>query len=85
MGRYVCFLEGKFFIYSEIVDAPISHPMTEEGLRSWVRCFESPAALDGLTPRIERARSNGTDGPALRRQGAPRYTAVPRPGVRHAA
>jgi hypothetical protein len=65
MGRFVCHLDGKFFEFSTVVDAPVTDLMSEEEfIDYYTRLYGEMAAesdhRDGMRARMQRARENGT-------------------------
>jgi len=57
MGRFICHKDGVFFMWSSIVDAPVSHAMTEKQMRERHRSLYSAVPVDA---RIDRAIKKGT-------------------------
>jgi hypothetical protein len=73
MPRYVCSLDGKFFEFSTVVEAPVTGLMDEAEFREYYAGVygELKAAnpgAEGLDARIDRARAFGTSS-LMRRPG----------------
>ena len=64
MGQFICqFEQGPqrwWFVWSTVVDAPITYAMTLDELRAYIRHEEGCAGLRELPARIERALRKGT-------------------------
>jgi hypothetical protein len=60
MGQYIVKIKDKFFMWSSIVDAPISAGLTEEELTEWIRQEHGRDGLHTLPERLERVRQKGT-------------------------
>lgn len=60
MGRFICKLEGKYFEYSTVVDAPITEPMTLAELEDYVREEDGRTGLSALPGRLARCEAKGT-------------------------
>lgn len=58
--RLLCKLEGRYFEWSTIVDAPVTYPMTLEELRAYIKEEFGLQGLDLLEKRLERIEANGT-------------------------
>lgn len=60
MARPIVKLEGRYFVFSSVVDAPITEPMTEAELRDWIRAEHGAEGLRTLPHRLERVERVGT-------------------------
>lgn len=60
MGRCICKLDGMYFEWSSIVDAPVTRGMTLEQLREHIRFREGQIGIDALPARLERVELTGT-------------------------
>lgn len=60
MGQFIVKLEGKYLIWSSIVDAPITMGMTLAELTEHVRNESGRRGLDDLPARLARVDVNGT-------------------------
>jgi len=60
MGRFICKLEGKYFEYSTIVDAPITRPMTLERFSAYYRDEYGASGSQDFAERLARADAKGT-------------------------
>lgn len=59
MGQFIVKLEGKYFEWSTIVDAPVSSPMTLEELKAHTLAEFGRVGYDELDARLERVEQNG--------------------------
>lgn len=61
MGRFICHLDGKFFEWSTVVDAPVTYLMEEAEFLAYQRNEYGDRYADSeLDTRMERARVKGT-------------------------
>lgn len=60
MPRYVCKLDGLYFEWSTIVDAPVTHGMTLDEFKAYYREEYGRSGLDALALRLERVEAVGT-------------------------
>lgn len=60
MGQFIVKLKDHYLIWSTIVDAPIAHASTLEGLKRWVRREYGQRGIDELPARLERVARKGT-------------------------
>jgi hypothetical protein len=60
MGQFIVKLEGRYLIWSGIVDAPITMGMTLEQLTEYVREESGRVGLERLPGRLERVERTGT-------------------------
>lgn len=60
MGEYICHHDGHFFLWSSIVDAPVTFGMTRHEFEEHWRDEYGRRGLEDLGPRIERALAKGT-------------------------
>ena len=60
MGQGIVKLNGKYMIWSTVVDAPITRLMTREQLEEHVRFEDGERGIRELPERLERADTNGT-------------------------
>jgi hypothetical protein len=68
MGQYIVKLEGKYLMWSTVVDAPITYGGTLAELRAYVKERDGENGLRDLTERLKRVEAKGTsaideDGP----------------------
>jgi hypothetical protein len=60
MGQGIVKLGKRYVVWSTIVDAPISAPMTRDELVEWVRAEEGRRGVDELPSRMARVDAKGT-------------------------
>ena len=68
MGQHIVKLEGKYLLWSTIVDAPITYGMTLTELKAYVKEESGNEGLRELPKRLERVEQKGTS--ALNRDSA---------------
>lgn len=59
MPRYICHHDGKFFEWSTVVDAPVTHAMTREDFEEHYRFQYGREAMRKLPERVGRAIAHG--------------------------
>lgn len=59
MRGIVCYYEGQYFIWSKVVDAPITYGMTEYELVLHTQVYQGESGVTVLRERMERARERG--------------------------
>lgn len=60
MPRYIVKIEGRYFEWSTIVDAPVSYGMSREELGAHILASYGRQALRDLPERLQRVDRNGT-------------------------
>jgi len=60
MGRVIIKIKDRYFIWSSVVDAPITYGTDLEGLKEWVKFEHGEQGLRDLTERLERVDTFGT-------------------------
>jgi hypothetical protein len=61
MGRFICHLDGKFFEWSTVVDAPVAYLMEEAEFVAYQQADHDKHYVENELPaRMARARSKGT-------------------------
>lgn len=59
MPRYICHHDGKFFEWSTVVDAPVTHAMTREEFEEHYRFQYGQSAMSEFPERMRRAIAHG--------------------------
>jgi len=70
MPQHIVKLEGKYMIWSTIVDAPVYFGMSLETLRKLWRAEYGRVGLPDLERRLQRVEATGTDSPVYASPGA---------------
>ena len=60
MGRYICELNGLYFEWSSIVDAPVTTGMDLEEFIDYYRETYGKSSIDDLYKRLRRVEEKGT-------------------------
>lgn len=60
MGQFIVKLEGKYLVWSTVVDAPLTFGMTREELTDWIREEEGAEGVRALPERMMRVDASGT-------------------------
>lgn len=60
MANCIVKLEGKYLVWSEISDAPITFGLTRDELVEWVRAREGSPGVRALPERLMRVDASGT-------------------------
>lgn len=60
MGRTIIKIEGEYFVWSSVVDAPITYGMTKEELKTFIKDEEGNQGLENLDLRLARVDAKGT-------------------------
>lgn len=59
MGRYIIKINDKFFLWSTVVDAPITYGLTMDELTESIRFEYGQRGVDELPERLERVQKHG--------------------------
>lgn len=59
MGRYIIKINDKFFLWSTVVDAPITYGLTIDKLTEFIRFEYGQRGVDDLLERLRRVEAKG--------------------------
>jgi len=59
MGRCIIKIKDKYFVWSTIVDAPVTYGMDKEGLKNFIKLEYGNKGLRELPKRLERVEEKG--------------------------
>lgn len=62
MGRYIIKLNDRFFVWSTVVDAPVTYGLTTDELREFICIEYGRRGLDNLAAQLERVEAKGHSG-----------------------
>lgn len=59
MGQFIVKLEGKYFVWSTVVDCPVTAPMSLDELKAYVREQDGARGIADLGSRLDRVEQTG--------------------------
>jgi hypothetical protein len=60
MPQYIIKIQDRYFIWSTVVDAPVTYGMNRDELEQFVQAEQGARGLEALPERLERVEQKGT-------------------------